>query len=341
MIVIDGSYGEGGGQLLRIALAFSVIFDVPIKIEKIRAKRENPGIRAQHLTAIRAISSISNAKVNGAEIGSSTLEFIPGKIKGGRFDFDVGTAGSVLLVLQSIIPLSLKAESKIYGRLIGGTEVRWSPTFDYFSNVFLKGLRKIGVSVTLSLERSGYYPAGGGIVYYEIEPCNKIDGINLINLPRKITVEGVSRCGSLPEHVAVRQANSARKLLTEAGIDVADIKIFCTRTVSPGSSITLWSVEDETLIGGDSIGEKGKPAENVGKESAEKLISCIKSNAAVDEHMADMLFPYLIFAKRSSTITIPKISSHLETEIYLAKLFKESINVSYSGNLPILFKVSP
>lgn len=341
MIIVDGSYGEGGGQILRITLALSAVLEVPVRIEKIRSKRDNPGIRPQHLAAIQAISTIANAKISGASIGSSAVEFIPGKVEGGEFNFNVGTAGSITLVLQAITPLALVAESKIYGKIIGGTEVKWSPTFDYFNEVFVRGLQKMGIHVSLKLERSGYYPEGGGIVRYEIYPCKKPNGISIVRVPENLEVEGISRCSHLPENVARRQADSARKVLEDFGIRVSRIETTTsTKPLGKGSSITLWLTNENTLVGGDSIGEKGKRAEEVGEEAANKIISCVSKKAPVDEHAADMVFPYLIFAEEESRIAIPRISSHLETEIFIAKHFK-SFEFGFSGSNPIIFYVIP
>ncbi len=341
MITVDGSYGEGGGQILRITLALSAILGVPVRIEKIRSKRDNPGIRPQHLAAIQAVATIANAKISGASVGSSTIEFIPGKVEGGEFNFNVGTAGSITLVLQTIVPLALVTKSKIYGKVIGGTEVKWSPTFDYFNKVFVKGLQKMGIHVFLELERSGYYPEGGGVVKYEIRPCSKPNGLTIVHMPENLEVEGISRCSHLPEDVAKRQADSARRALENSGVRVSKIEtVVSTKPLGKGSSITLWLTNEDTLVGGDSIGERGKRAEEVGKEAANKIISCMSKKAPVDEHAADMIFPYLVFAGEESRVAIPKVSSHLETEIFIAKHFK-SFEFGFSGSDPIIFYVKP
>jgi RNA 3'-terminal phosphate cyclase (ATP) len=246
-----------------------------------------------------------------------------------------------MLVLQSIIPLALITESKIHGKILGGTEVKWSPTFDYFNKIFIKGLQKTGIYVSLKLERSGYYPEGGGIVRYEIQPCNKLRGLNIVNLPEDLEVEGISRCSHLPEDIAKRQAESAKRILQNFRTKVSKIEtILSQESLSKGSSITLWLNNESTLVGGDSIGERGKRAEEVGKEAANKIGYCLSERAPVDEHAADMIFPYLIFANEESRMAIPKISSHLETEIFIARYFK-NFNFSFSGSSPIIFKIEP
>ena len=195
MIKIDGSYGEGGGQILRTALGLSVLTDKSVEIFNIRKNRSNPGIRPQHFSAIKIIQEICNSEVSGLSVGSKRLVFKPNEVKQGKYNFDIGTAGSVTLVFQAIILSVLKSNKTIEVNLVGGTDVKWSPSWDFFERVFLELLDKIGVKVESNLKKRGYYPKGGGEAYIKINPVskikplafqnsniNKVEGLSLIHI---------------------------------------------------------------------------------------------------------------------------------------------------------------
>jgi len=341
---IDGSYGEGGGQLVRFAIALSAMLGEDVTIVNIRAGRTTPGIRPQHLAAINAVARLASAKVKGNEVGSSSVSFSPGRITGGQFDFDVGTAGSVTLVLQAVLPVALMAEKPVSGRIVGGTEVRWSPTVDYFDRVFLRGVRTMGADVSVKLLKSGYYPRGGGVVHFSVTPRSQLDPlITPRRLGGELRVSGVSRCANLPQAVAERQASSARDLLRKRNITVDEIEIVHTsEPLGPGSSITLWvNSEPASFIGADSIGERGKRAEVVGSEAAESLIKCVDTGSGTDEHFADMILPYMFKAKGRSRVTTPRISKHLMTEVHIAKLFDVPAISIDDSTVPAELSVTP
>jgi len=341
---IDGSYGEGGGQLLRFALGLSALLGEELKVTNIRANRTPPGIRPQHLAAVNAVAKLSNARVAGNSIGSSSIAFSPGRIVGGEYEFDVGTAGSVTLVLQALLPVALFAERAVSGRIRGGTEVRWSPTVDYFEHVFLSGLRAMGVDASVKLLRSGYYPKGGGIVEFRVEPVSGLQPLVASGTPSdELKCTGISRCARLASAVAERQASSARALLANSGISVGDLSAVSTdEPLSPGSSITLWaSSPSSVFIGADSIGERGKPAEVVGSEAARSFVDCIKAGSGTDEHFADMILPYMLKARGRSTITTSRISKHLSTEIHVVKELKVAEVSLDSRELPPTLTLNP
>ena len=189
MLEIDGSYGEGGGQILRNAVALSVLTNKPIKILNIRANRPNPGIKAQHYVALKSIVEITNAEAKGLKIGSSQISFKPNKINGGIYKFDIGTAGSITLVFQACILALTKCTENITIRLTGGTDVRWSPTWDYFQNVYLPLIKKMGITVQSKLILRGYYPKGGGEALITMKPTKKI---NPLKCSEEETYEPVS-----------------------------------------------------------------------------------------------------------------------------------------------------
>ena len=316
MIEIDGSFGEGGGQILRMSVALSALTKKPVKVFNIRANRPNPGLRRQHMVALEAVAKICNARVNGLKIGSKVIEFFPGNLKGGEYEFDIGTAGSITLVLQACLLPSLFAERETKLKLRGGTDVKWSPPWDYFQNVTLPLLEKMGAYVDSYLDRRGYYPVGGGRAEVIIEPCDEIDAIDFSGKVEKIF--GIINIANLPNNIAERIKKSAEDELAKEGMK-ANIMIEETEAECAGVGIVLWT--KPKILGADSLGEKGKKAEDVGKEAANKLIEEIKTNVDVDERAVDQLLPYMAIANGETIFTCRKISKHASTEMWLIKKF--------------------
>ena len=221
LIEIDGSYGEGGGQILRSAIAVSAITGRGVKIRNIRKNRPRPGLGIQHIKSIELAARLTGARVEGLAPGSTAITFMPGPIRGGEYSLDLGTAGSISLVLQSVTPIAAFAPSTVTFHITGGTDVRWSPTIDYFQNVTLPALRLFGFKGDLQLESRGFYPLGGGKVTASIEPA-RLHGIRA-DVPQPPSVRGISACSRLPPHVAKRQADAAKKYLEGMGIEVAEI----------------------------------------------------------------------------------------------------------------------
>ena len=313
MIAIDGSYGEGGGQILRMAVALAALTGKSIRVYNIRAGRPNPGLKNQHITAINAVAKLCNAKTRGVAVGSSSIEFHPGKIKGGDYVFDVGTAGSVTLVMQACLLPALMAEEETHFKIRGGTDVKWAPPWDYFQNVFLKLLEKMGCYIDAYLNQRGYYPAGGGEIEVYVEPCE----LQSIGFDEKVEkIKGIVNIANLPSNIAERIEKAAMEELRKHDMD-ADIAIEETSAKSAGVGIVLWS--EPKVLGSDCLGERGKPAEEVGKEAATKLIQEIKSNADLDEKAVDQLLPYL--AMTGGKFKARNITKHAETEMWLLKKF--------------------
>mgnify|MGYP001766103630 FL=1 len=319
MIEIDGSYGEGGGQIVRTSVALSAVTGKSVLIKKIRQGRPKPGLAAQHAQAIRALGQICNAEIKGAEPGSSEVLFCPQEICGGSRRVEIGTAGSVTLLMQCLLPALLHAEKRTSLYVQGGTDVQWSPTVDYFRNVFLPALSFFGGRAGLQLLRRGYYPRGQGEVLLEVEPSHlKSAHISYEPFnPAQNRIMGISHCSNLPQHVAERQAASAIERLQEAGYE-AEILQETGRLASTGSGITLWTAGK----GASSLGERGHPAEKVGRRAAEEMIQELASPAAVDAHLADQLIPYLALA--GGSYSVREISRHTKTNIWTAGHFIEA-----------------
>ena len=316
MIAIDGTFGEGGGQIIRTAIALAAITGKEVEIKNIRANRPKPGLAAQHLQAVKAVEKLSGGRTEGLELRSSRLKFSPGELKGFEGVIDIGTAGSITLLLQCLIPVALFADEPTRVRIKGGTDVNWSPPIDFYTNVFLKAIREMGCDVEISLTRRGYYPKGGGLVEVTIAPSHHLNGIVLSE--REEVIKGVSHSCGLPAHVPERQAKAAKLLLTAAGYDSGirtEIEEDGKRTT--GCGITFW----RGYKGGSALGERGKKAEFVGEEAARNIIKELESSSTVDVHLADQLIPYIALADGKSQLKVREVTKHLETNVYVTKKF--------------------
>ncbi len=329
LVEIDGSMGEGGGQILRTAIALSAITGKPIRIYNIRVKRDNPGLRPQHLTAVKAIALLCNGKVKGAEIGSLTLEFYPGTIRGGNYVFDVGTAGSISLVLQAILPVLAFADTRVIVKIRGGTDVPMAPTIDYMREVLSRLVSSLGYQFNIHVEKRGHYPKGGGLVLTTIEnPPQEFKPRDFIEKGELKSINIRSHAVKLPRHVSERQAKSAssiirEKLRVEPIVELEYYEEGKDPHLGPGSGVTVWAIFQNTVIGSDSLGAPGKRAEIVGEEASKKLIEDISTGAALDRHASDMIPLYLSLAKGTSTIYGAMLTLHTITVLNLLKLILE------------------
>ncbi|MCD6108227.1 MAG: RNA 3'-terminal phosphate cyclase [Thermoplasmata archaeon] len=323
MIKIDGSYGEGGGQIVRTAVALSAVTGKPVEIVNIRANRPNPGLRAQHLTTIKCIQEISNADVKGLSVGSKQVTFIPNKIEGDDYKFDIGTAGSITLVFQAALLATFQSDKPFSLRLKGGTDVKWSPSWDYFSQVFLRLVRKMGINVSAELVRRGYYPEGDGEAILRVNPSNDIIPFDVTSRQSFEKVEGIIHISKLPEHISKRMKHAAKKIFVKYGIK-DNVKIEkVENAVCEGVGITLWSQSEETILGNTILGEKGLPAENIGETAARNIVNEITSGATLDTYAADQLLPYMALAKErgESVFLVRNLSNHAKTNMWLIKHF--------------------
>ncbi len=327
MIVLDGSKYEGGGGLLRTSLAFSAASGIPFKILNIRANRDNSGLRPQHLNAVKSVAELCNAEISEIDVGSKELEFIPNKIESKKINIDIGTAGSTTLILQAILPAALYSKKNIKLNIKGGTNNMMAPPIDNLFLVFLPILKKLGADVECNLKKRGYYPKGGGEISAEIN-TSKMKKIELIERGNLLKIIGVANASEELKKpmVAEREAESAEGKLKHLDVPIEIKKEYC-ETFSVGTSISLCAEFEKTLIGADSFGKRGKPAEEVGKDAAEKLLEEINSNGCVDRRMADQLIPYM--ALWGGKIKTREISMHTQTNIWVAeKLLNVKFEVS-------------
>jgi len=296
--------GEGGGQVLRTALSVACVLGKPVRITNIRAGRSQPGLKAQHLTVCKLLAQITNAKMSGAALGSTEIEFSPEEISGGEYSFDIGTAGSITLLLQAALPVLAHAKHPSSLSITGGTHVAFSPTFDYFSEVFLPAVAKLGIKAEAKMLAAGFYPKGGGRVEMRVRPSRLI-GAKFEPQQHKQILYGIISSG-LPPHVAEREEHELKKMLDgkEVSGKINEVHASCV-----GNAITVWS----GLVGASSLGETGKPAEKVAGEAAEALLAEIGASASVDSHLADQLLLYAALAEGKSAYTTSKFTQHLTT----------------------------
>ncbi len=312
MLTVDGTHLEGGGQILRLAVALSAISGTPAIVTRIRQNRPNPGLAPQHIAAVRAVAGACDAECAGLSPHSSEITFTPGRIRRADLRIDPGTAGSIPLILQAWLPVALRAGGSI--TVTGGTEVAWSPTIDYLDSVLAPVLRRAGASIAIEVLERGYYPRGGGRVCVRVEPSRP----GPVVIPEGEGREcGIASCSAgLPAHVVERQAGAARDLLEE------ELGLSCTATLdarrggaSTGSSITVWS----GAKGAVALGKRGLPAEEVGRTAARALARECRSPGTVDVHLADQLLLYLAcYGGEYSTHTL---SMHARTACWILSEF--------------------
>ncbi len=320
MLSIDGSYGEGGGQIVRTAVALSVLTKQPLEIFNIRAGRPNPGLRPQHYTALCCIRDICDAEVEGLSVHSENLRFIPHDIKPGTYVFDVGTAGSMTLVFQACLLSAFHTKAPLIIKLKGGTDVRWAPSWDYFVHVFLPLISRIGIKTEINLYKRGYYPKGGGDAELTIHPVEQLLPFSA-DEPQSFTdINGIVHRANLPEHISTRIRHAAIKTAMKQNLR-STIQIDAAPSLSSGTGITLWAASGPTILGSTVLGEKSISAETVGETAVNQLIQEIKSGATLDRYAIDQILPYLVLAPKGSACLIREISNHTQTNMWLIKQF--------------------
>lgn len=342
MIHIDGSHNEGGGQILRTALALSILTGKPFRAAKIRHHRPRPGLKNQHLTCIRALEQIAKVRVRDARLGSAVVEFFPAAATPGTYSIDIGTAGSITLLLQAVLLPCLFADGPIKLSISGGTDTKWSIPIDYFSRLILPFFREFA-GIELKKIQRGFYPKGQGIVEFVILPKFHIHGHKdfadfvthlraespAIQLTRKsgpIKIQGLSAAS-----LKLKNANVAERQIQGAvgklhHLCPVEVESEYCKTASIGTVISLWTVDQNQniFVGADALGERGKQAEKVGTEAAAKLMRVLNSDAVVDHHLADNLIPLL--ALLGGRMITSKITGHIHSNIYVCEKF---LNVNF------------
>jgi len=342
MLNIDGSYGEGGGQVLRTSLSLAATLGRNLHLFNIRASRSKPGLAAQHLTCVKAAAEVCGAQVEGAEIGSTELTFRPGAVagdngqrsrarkpdlrgrcvRGGRYAWKIGTAGSTSLVLQTVLPPLLFAREPSSVQVHGGTNVPWSPAYDYLERVFLPALRQTGANARLARLRLGFYPKGGGCVQADISPL--AEPLCALDLTERGELQSLSALSlieaRLPDHILERQVQGAREALGRAAASLS-AEILKLDAHSPGTMLMVAAQFERGFGGFTALGKRGRPAEKVGADAGKQAASFLNSGATVDMHLADQLVLYAALAEGITRYVTESISQHLTTNLWVVRQF--------------------
>ena len=304
---INGGHGEGGGQIIRSAITLSSITKQPIHLENIRKNRKTAGLKPQHLTAITILQKITNAKVIGAELGSTELKFIPDDIKSLDLVEDIGTAGSIPLILQALIPVVAISQKKLNLTIKGGTDVLWSPSIDYIQHVFREAYSRMGIKFSLELDKRGYFPKGGGCVQLQVYPNNikpilfskrKTNNVKLICSFSKLSIENIKK-----------EIEKIKKKLTDANF-IVDIKIKNEEAMNSGASLLIYSIDESSIIGIDALFDKKSQKFDLDFEKFIKSLS-------IDDNLADMLVVPASLSNGKTIFHVKEISKHLETNLFV------------------------
>ncbi|UCE92068.1 MAG: RNA 3'-terminal phosphate cyclase [Methanobacteriota archaeon] len=315
MIEVDGSHGEGGGQILRTTVALSAVTGEDVKVVNIRAGRPRPGLSPQHLTSIEAVAALSDASVEGLAPGAREIAFRPESVLGGSFRFDIGTAGSISLVLQSCILVASASKRRTELCVTGGTDVNWSPPIDYLTSVHLAIAERFDIKASLDLVSRGFYPEGGGEVRMDIAPCGALRPVKLDSKGGVRRIGGVAYSQNLPDHVVSRMKHAAfKRLLSFERVKVdSDVRT----GGSTGAGIVLYAECENALLGESSLGRKGLRSEELGEGCASDLMETVDSGATVDSHMLDQILPYMALAKGSSVVLAEELTPHAKTNMWV------------------------
>lgn len=324
MLEIDGSQKSGSGTILRYGLTLSSLLKKDIHIYNIRAKRQKPGLRPQHLKTVEAFRCLTQASVEGATLNSKELTFKPGKnhIKSGVFNWDIGTAGSTTMLGLAILPLGFFADAPSTYKITGGLFQDFAPNAYHFKYVLMQMLKKFSLSADLKVIRPGYVPSGGGTIEISLKPLTgEITPLRLIEQGRIIKIEGISLSSHLNErNVSERMVSQCNEVLNKRGLN-ADIKIINDRTAKQkGAALSIWAVTDSgCIIGSDMAGKIGRTSEEIGKNVAKNLLEDLDSGATVDRFLADQIIIYAALANGESEYVIPRITEHIESNLWLIK----------------------
>ena len=338
MFEIDGSQKSGSGTILRLAVALAATTGESLHIFNIRQNRPQRGLKPQHLEAVLTAAKLCNAEIKGATLYSKELWFKPRDVRGGDFEAEIGTAGSIPMLLTTALPICALANGSVRLHVAkGGTDVSHSPTINYLRNVFLTALKQMGLDVAITVHKYGYYPKGMGEVTMTVKPPDALQPVKLNNFGKLRSVKGVSVCTFLADRkVAERQAKASHTYFSEKGY-TADIQVVNDQSnpFQKGSSIALWAETDTgAILGADAIGELKRTSEAVGVKAAEKLYAELSVKPTVDVHVADMLVPYMALAEGTSSFLTREVSEHLETNVWLAeKMLKALFNIKKVNNL--------
>ncbi|MCX8003873.1 MAG: RNA 3'-terminal phosphate cyclase [Burkholderiaceae bacterium] len=316
MVEIDGAQGEGGGQIVRTAVALAAARGVPVRIVRIRARRRNPGLAPQHVAAVRAVAAVCGAEVTGNEAGSAALTFRPGALRGGDLEIDVGTAGATTLVLQALLPALVASGQAARVRIRGGTDVPGAPPADYLRLVLLPLLARLGVTAELTVWRRGYYPRGGGEIALVLPPCARPQPLHAVERGALRALHIDAHVARLPRAIAARMAQAAHAALAQPAT-VTLQEVAAAQAGGAGGAVLLRADFEHTVLGAARVAQRGVRAETLGAAAAAELLRDLAAQATLDVHAADQMLVFLALAGGRSTFRAAELSPHARTVIAL------------------------
>lgn len=319
-VELDGAQGEGGGQILRSALALSLITGKPFKITNIRANRPKPGLAAQHLACVRAAATIGSATYKGGTVGSTVVTFEPAKVRAGEYKFTIGTAGATGLVLHTVAyPLVVCGDGPSQVTITGGTHVSDSPCYHYNAMTWCAYLERMGIDISLEMIRPGFYPRGGGEIRATLEPCAQIRGLNLGKRAELTTATGLNIVADLPEDIGRRQGRRLATQLKHAGLECHVVEERLSNGPSTVAGVVFRQPPVPTLF--FALGERGKRAEHVAEEACDLALAYRSKPAPVDPHAADQIVLPLALSESPSEFLTTEVTEHLRTNIAVIQHF--------------------
>lgn len=333
MLEIDGSKKSGSGTIVRDVMVLASLTRQPVRLTNIRAARSKPGLRPQHLTSVKAAAQLSQGRLYGASINSSTIEFHPGdSISGGDFRWDIETAGSTTMMAMTLIPIALFAEQESILSIKGGLFQDYAPTAFSLQKVFLKTLEKLGAEVRMTIIRPGYVPEGGGEIMLHIKPVEGLlKPIELFEQGNIETIHGIAFSSHLESaEVSERMAVSCENVLQKSGFNTDIITCYDSKrdpyydapALGAGAALAIWTeTSSGCILGADMAGARGRPSEHIGETTAHEFLEDIQSGATVDRFLADQLIPYAALAKGESVYQFPKHTDHIESRLWLVQKF--------------------
>jgi RNA 3'-phosphate cyclase len=330
-IRIDASHGEGGGQIVRTACALSALTGVACELFQIRGSRTKPGLMPQHCAAVRGLARLCDADITALKPGVTDLTFVPGRLQGRELSLDTGTAGSIGLVLQGLLLAGLGLEGPTRFTIRGGTDVPLAPPCDYLQSVKRSFLLRMGYRIELSILRRGYYPKGGGVVDVRVYPPEAplLQPLWLPNATEAVCSRGISFASSVlsEENVVQKQRRRAIRHLTEYLHVPAKISEDYGASNCPGSGLVVWAETRESILGASALGNPGKSADEVAEQATEQLLRIYNSRASVDPWLGDQILPYLALSSGPSMISVPHVTRHMQTNMWLVERF---LNVRFN-----------
>lgn len=325
MITIDGAERSGSGTIVRYAVALGALFREPIRVINARQRRQQPGLRPQHVTSIRACAELCGATVEGVHVGSRSFEFIPGPgIPGGDFEWDIGTAGSATMLALSILPVACFAAAPVRARITGGLFQDFAPSPLHMQHVLLPALRSMGADLSLDVTRPGYVPGGGGVIDLHIQPSTLgLEPLWLTESGDISDVHGIALASHLAERrVSDRMASLCETRIRDAGMSCAIDRIDDETAVHAGACLAIWATSSTgSRFGADRAGKFGRPSEDIGRFAASTFLEDVRSGATVDRHLADQLVLFCALARGPSRYIVPAESDHVDSNLWLVSQF--------------------